>query len=164
MASLRNKYCILFASAFMLQKTGKSPPFLNKWNSLSLIIFLHLIWLLLSFSVSSSSSLSFALLVCPFFLSNNFFLHILLSREDYKRKLSLFKLRLIYKWKLYILISLHISDFQEFVLSIVDLSLSSLSFSKLYIWNAHIIVKWKLNFRHMLMFPDLFFFFTKLSL
>lgn len=43
-------------------------------------------------------------------------------------------------------------------MSIVDLSLSSLSFSKLYIWNAHIIVKWKLNFRHMLMFPDLFFF------
>ncbi|XVF24787.1 hypothetical protein REPUB_Repub13aG0157700 [Reevesia pubescens] len=63
---LQNKYCILFASSFKSQKNGTSPPLLYKWNALSLIIFLHLIWVLLSFSCSSSSSLSYALPVCTF--------------------------------------------------------------------------------------------------
>ncbi|XWS19098.1 hypothetical protein CRYUN_Cryun32bG0102100 [Craigia yunnanensis] len=62
MACLQNKYCILFASAFMLKKTGTSPPLFYKWNALSLITFVHLIWVLLSFSGSSSSSLSYVLL------------------------------------------------------------------------------------------------------
>ncbi|XWS11797.1 hypothetical protein CRYUN_Cryun37aG0031500 [Craigia yunnanensis] len=62
MACLQNKYCILFASALMSQKPGTSPTLFYKWNALSLIIFLHLIWVLLSYSTSSSSSLSYALL------------------------------------------------------------------------------------------------------